>query len=223
MPAWITPLLCVLVSMPGRGCRSRTQTEAPVAAIARAEARPVTPAPMTATSMCVRVRGSAGRHRRCRLLPEFQFVNRPEQRVGGAELPQPDDPRLIVRQHDVDGRIAVVGGESAAELRQHRSLKQRARAAGVDDVDRQLARIVAETPFGRLHPHDADVARRSRAPARSTPRRSGAGRSASACRDRRRTAAAAGRPRARRARESRTRRSSGRRPRAARRRSSAGA
>src|SRR6185503_18149762 len=47
----MTPLLCVLVSMPGRGWRSRTQTEWPCEAMARAEARPVTPAPMTATSI----------------------------------------------------------------------------------------------------------------------------------------------------------------------------
>src|SRR5262247_108827 len=53
MPAWMTPLLWVLVSCPGRGWRSRTQTDRPRAAIARAEARPVTPAPMTATSMRV--------------------------------------------------------------------------------------------------------------------------------------------------------------------------
>src|SRR5262249_22638677 len=53
MPAWMTPLLWVLVSCPRRGWRSRTQTETPRAAIARAEARPVTPAPMTATSMRV--------------------------------------------------------------------------------------------------------------------------------------------------------------------------
>src|SRR5438874_3717016 len=54
MPAWITPLLCVLVSIPGRGWRSSTHTDAPVAAIARAAARPVTPPPTIATSTDVR-------------------------------------------------------------------------------------------------------------------------------------------------------------------------
>ena len=51
MPAWITPLLRVLVSSPGRGWRSSTHVENPRAAMARAEARPVTPAPITATSI----------------------------------------------------------------------------------------------------------------------------------------------------------------------------
>src|SRR5207244_3113715 len=52
MPAWMTPLLCVLVSRPARGCRSTTQTDRPRSATASAEARPVTPAPITATSIC---------------------------------------------------------------------------------------------------------------------------------------------------------------------------
>src|SRR6185436_11929617 len=51
MPAWITPLLCVLVSSPGRGWRSSTHTESPRSAMARAEESPVTPAPITATSI----------------------------------------------------------------------------------------------------------------------------------------------------------------------------
>src|SRR5262245_1007936 len=46
----MTPLLCVLVSAPGRGCRSTTHTLSPCAAMARAEASPVTPAPITRTS-----------------------------------------------------------------------------------------------------------------------------------------------------------------------------
>src|SRR5678815_137827 len=52
MPACITWLLCVLVPRPGRASRSRMQTLRPRFAIARAEARPTTPAPMTATSIC---------------------------------------------------------------------------------------------------------------------------------------------------------------------------
>src|SRR5256885_2340610 len=48
MPAWITPLLCVLVSIPGRGWRSSTPTDAPPAALAPAPTRPVTPPPTTA-------------------------------------------------------------------------------------------------------------------------------------------------------------------------------
>src|SRR5439155_26913209 len=60
----MTPLLCVLVSRPGRGCRSSTHTDSPRAAIARAEARPVTPAPMTATSISVIFFYGAGPHRR---------------------------------------------------------------------------------------------------------------------------------------------------------------
>src|ERR687898_341987 len=51
MPAWMTPLLRVLVSRPGRGCRSRMQVVMPRPASACAAARPVTPAPITATSM----------------------------------------------------------------------------------------------------------------------------------------------------------------------------
>src|SRR5689334_2152217 len=47
----MTPLLCVLVSRPARACRSSTQTERPRSAMASAAARPVTPAPTTATSM----------------------------------------------------------------------------------------------------------------------------------------------------------------------------
>src|SRR5262249_37743711 len=47
----MTPLLCVLVSRPARGCRSIRQTERPRSAIASADARPVTPAPITATSI----------------------------------------------------------------------------------------------------------------------------------------------------------------------------
>src|SRR5438876_4910268 len=50
MPAWMTPLLWVLVSSPGRGCRSSTQTDSSRPAMARAEASPDTPAPITATS-----------------------------------------------------------------------------------------------------------------------------------------------------------------------------
>src|SRR6185436_11671341 len=48
----MTPLLCVLASSPGLGCRSSTHVEKPRAAMARAAASPVTPAPTTATSMC---------------------------------------------------------------------------------------------------------------------------------------------------------------------------
>src|SRR4249920_2618827 len=48
----MTPLLCVLVSSPGRGWRSITHTERPLFAMASADARPVTPAPMTPTSIC---------------------------------------------------------------------------------------------------------------------------------------------------------------------------
>src|SRR5262245_16263852 len=47
----MTPLLCVLVSSPGRGWRSSRQTEWPAIAMARADASPVTPAPMTAMSI----------------------------------------------------------------------------------------------------------------------------------------------------------------------------
>ncbi len=49
-PAWITWLLWVLVPMPGRRSRSRTQTLRLRRAIAHAVARPITPAPMTAAS-----------------------------------------------------------------------------------------------------------------------------------------------------------------------------
>src|SRR5438045_4911861 len=48
----MTPLLCVLVSRPGRGCRSSTHVVKPRAAMARAPASPVTPPPITATSIC---------------------------------------------------------------------------------------------------------------------------------------------------------------------------
>src|SRR5438093_13250962 len=47
----MTPLLCVLVSLPARPCRSSTQTERPRAAMKWPHARPVTPAPITATSI----------------------------------------------------------------------------------------------------------------------------------------------------------------------------
>ncbi len=46
-----TPLLRVLVSMPGRGWRSSTHTSRPARAMAAADARPVTPPPTTTTSM----------------------------------------------------------------------------------------------------------------------------------------------------------------------------
>src|SRR4051812_7948229 len=50
MPAWMTPLLCVLVSMPARGWRSSTQTGRPREARSAAIASPGAPAPTTATS-----------------------------------------------------------------------------------------------------------------------------------------------------------------------------
>src|SRR5215472_10686501 len=43
----MTPLLCVDVSAPGRGCRSITQTRRPRAASAAPHARPTTPPPIT--------------------------------------------------------------------------------------------------------------------------------------------------------------------------------
>src|SRR5258705_4646348 len=52
MPACITWLLCVLVPIPGRGSRSRTHTLRPRRAIASAAARPTTPPPMIAVSIC---------------------------------------------------------------------------------------------------------------------------------------------------------------------------
>ena len=52
MPAWITPLLCVLVSIPAWGCRSSRQTarSGHRSATALADASPVTPPPTTTTS-----------------------------------------------------------------------------------------------------------------------------------------------------------------------------
>ena len=49
MPAWITPLLWVLDSIPGRGRRSSTQVERPRPVTAQAAARPTTPPPTIAT------------------------------------------------------------------------------------------------------------------------------------------------------------------------------
>lgn len=49
--AWMTPLLCVLVAIPGRGWRSTIATVCPASAIVAAEASPETPAPMTRVSM----------------------------------------------------------------------------------------------------------------------------------------------------------------------------
>src|SRR5262245_5049498 len=48
----MTWLLCVLVPMPGRGSRSRTQTLRPRRASDHAAASPTTPAPITAVSIC---------------------------------------------------------------------------------------------------------------------------------------------------------------------------
>src|SRR5258705_2990436 len=53
MPAWMTPLLCVLVSIPARGWRSRRQTDWHDEESSAAIARPTTPAPTTATSTSV--------------------------------------------------------------------------------------------------------------------------------------------------------------------------
>src|SRR5688500_6806637 len=50
MPAWMTPLLRVLVSCPTRPCRSSTHTDAPRPASSAADGRPTTPAPTTTTS-----------------------------------------------------------------------------------------------------------------------------------------------------------------------------
>ena len=44
------PMIDVLVSMPGRGCRSIRQTLRPVAASSAAQASPTTPAPTTTTT-----------------------------------------------------------------------------------------------------------------------------------------------------------------------------
>src|SRR5918995_6615799 len=49
----MTPLLRELVSWPARACRSSRATDAPRACSASAEASPVTPPPMTATSISV--------------------------------------------------------------------------------------------------------------------------------------------------------------------------
>jgi hypothetical protein len=46
----MTPLLCVLVSMPARRCCSTMQSDRPRWAMCMALARPLTPAPITSTS-----------------------------------------------------------------------------------------------------------------------------------------------------------------------------
>ena len=51
MPAWTTPLLCVLASSPGRGRRSITHAVRPRAATAHAAASPTTPPPTMAASI----------------------------------------------------------------------------------------------------------------------------------------------------------------------------
>src|SRR5688572_5266961 len=48
----MTWLLCVLVPRPGRASRSRTHTLRPRFAMASADARPTTPPPITAASIC---------------------------------------------------------------------------------------------------------------------------------------------------------------------------
>src|SRR5438105_538526 len=53
MPAWITPELCVLESIPNRGWRSSRQTVSAGAAMALAAASPTTPPPITATSTVI--------------------------------------------------------------------------------------------------------------------------------------------------------------------------
>src|SRR4051812_2295105 len=50
MPAWITSLLRELVSVPMASARSRTITSSPAIASRRAQARPITPAPITTQS-----------------------------------------------------------------------------------------------------------------------------------------------------------------------------
>src|SRR5687767_3313493 len=87
MPAWITPLLWVLVSIPGRRWRSAIQTVTPLVASAAVVASPITPPPTTRTSMSS---GPEGPVARGGIMREALVY-----RVAGAEkaltMPQPDD------------------------------------------------------------------------------------------------------------------------------------
>src|ERR687891_284335 len=59
MPAWMTPLLCVVWCTPSRSSRSSTTTFIPRSASARATARPTMPPPVTATSCIEQVQRGA--------------------------------------------------------------------------------------------------------------------------------------------------------------------
>src|SRR5688500_5185082 len=93
MPAWMTPLLWVLVSIPGRGWRSSTHTDLPAAPSSDAIARPTTPAPTTATSTSAM----------SRILDLFDFDGRDFRR----------QPLALGRAPCEDCQVVGAGGEAA--------------------------------------------------------------------------------------------------------------
>src|SRR5436190_3441450 len=117
----MTPLLCVLVSWPGRGWRSRTTTEWPRCAIALADARPVTPAPITATSICsipARLKPRAPFRVNARLKGSRSSVSQPARPARPARLdPVTDGGVVEMREHEVveDHRVRV---QRVRDLRQ---------------------------------------------------------------------------------------------------------
>ena len=124
-------------------------------------------------------------------LQQFELVNRPEQFVRHATLPQANDTRAIRRQGDVDDGVRVIHEESSSEVRQHRPAEKRSGPGGFDGLDRQLTRVVAEAPLGGLHSHVPDVPRPVELDLDPFARRSAGRRSATGCLDCRRTAAEA--------------------------------
>src|SRR5215469_4282647 len=152
MPAWITPLLCVLVSIPARGWRSSRQTECPRAPSSAAVASPVTPAPITATSTSVTWRMIAAgglllfdHEARDRRRQEAVVRRAPgEQRevVGAGRQPGDDDPEAAVEElRAVDAGDIRPGAAVGRDAHEDRRAARARRVHGIrPDMNRVDAR-----------------------------------------------------------------------------------
>src|SRR5688500_11284932 len=122
MPAWITPLLCVVWWAPSRSSRSSTTTFMPRRASARAVARPRMPPPVIATSCIQQVQGGADDGLGVDLVVLVQLE---------------DVARLAEALHAEAGlRHAVDGGQEAQRVRvavEHRHDRERLREELLED------------------------------------------------------------------------------------------
>src|SRR4051812_9856695 len=116
MPAWITPLLCVVWCSPSLRSRSSSTTRSPRSASARAVARPTIPPPATATSCITSI----------------------EEVQGGADDRLGVDLVVLVQLPDVAGLAEALDAEAAHRLAVDRGQEaQRVRVAVEQRDDRQ--------------------------------------------------------------------------------------